>query len=146
VASTKMVYTLVFFTICGLFLLSCAASLLKNYLKACRTGLPIVINPFNQINLLWLIFAPMFQEIAARWLPFSIYRLIRPGIIGYDFIEGWNLYKDSSSSTYAYVTSSDVDIHCADPEFLDQVWGWKAGYSVEDIAKSTCNPAPQRDW
>jgi hypothetical protein len=142
VSFTRMSYLSVFLGLYGLFLLSSVTSLLRNYLKARRTGLPIVINPFNQINLLWMIFAPMFQKTAARLLPLSIYRLIRPGIIGYDFVEGWNLYKDLGSSTYVYVTSSTVDVQCANPEFLEQVWGWRTGFCLDPIGKSGYSPTP----
>lgn len=131
-----MNYVFVFASLYGLFLLSFATSLMKNYLKARRTGLPIVVNPFDQVAILWLILAPMFQKMAARWMPHSLYSLIRSGIVGYDFIEGWSLYKDLSSPTYAYVTSSQIHVRSASPEFLEQVWGWKTGFIMDPMATS----------
>lgn len=131
-----MNYALICLGLYGVFFLRFSISLLKNYLRARRIGLPIVVNPFDQLTVPWLIFSPMLQKTAAKWLPASIYRLIQSGINGHDFIEGWSQYRHLGSSTYIYVTSHYIDIICANPEFLEQAWTWKSGFELDHMAVS----------
>jgi hypothetical protein len=81
----------------GLYLFWVAStlySLFRNYLSARKTGLPLVILPFNHYNPVWMILSvPIIRPLAEKLLPGWMYEPIDLSTYGWEFRLGYSIFE-----------------------------------------------------
>lgn len=74
-------------TVVVLILGKLAYTFIQNLVEARKLGLPVVIVPVDQVQLLWLLLAPLNRERIPRWLPDRLWRRVSLVIFGWEFHE-----------------------------------------------------------
>ncbi|KAK4243505.1 cytochrome P450 [Corynascus novoguineensis] len=74
-------------TVVVLILGKLAYTFIQNLVEARKLGLPVVIVPVDQVQLLWLLLAPLNRERIRRWLPDRLWRRVSLVIFGWEFHE-----------------------------------------------------------
>jgi cytochrome P450 len=74
-------------TIVVLFLVRFTYNFTKTWAEFRRIGLPLVLVPVDQIQLLWLLLAPPNRDRIRRWLPDWLWRRVNLLIFGWEFHE-----------------------------------------------------------
>lgn len=99
----------------------------RNYLKARKIGLPIVIVPFSPTNPIWVISGNVVFALLQR---IGLDRVLRFGHIGWQFLEKAQPHLEMGSA-FVEVTPDKLWIDLADPDGLTQIFQGERKGSLE---------------
>jgi hypothetical protein len=90
---TEISVSLILLSILVVYFLSKAASFIKNYVAAVRTGYPVWISPILSHSIPFMILGPMFRPQMERYMPDWIYDRIVVFCAGWEFHAGVKMHK-----------------------------------------------------
>lgn len=104
----------------GLWALSSLYSLVRNYLVARKTGLPIIVCPINNYNPLWMASGIPLNPLYKSILPRRFYEPINCASYGFEWREKSGIFKKYGPS-FVLVTTSAVELNTIDPGLVTEV-------------------------
>lgn len=112
-----------------------ASAVIRNYLDARKTGLPILICPIDQNSVIWIILGMKLEPYFERYLPTAFYDHIRPSIYGWD----WR-YKDTFwdriGPTFILVTAGENFLWSSDVDTCQAILGRRKDFVRLKTVKS----------
>ncbi|OAP63844.1 hypothetical protein AYL99_03071 [Fonsecaea erecta] len=128
-----MSWIAVLVTLYGLWVASTLWNLFKNYLSARKTGLPIVVFPFNNYHPIWMILSVPLRPFFERFLPAWVYRPINLATYGFEFRDKTALFEKGSPA-FVLVTAGSNELSLMDPELATEVLKRIKDFPNTDIA------------
>jgi cytochrome P450 len=113
-----MLFAALFILVLSPFLLSCYA-LARNYVTARKTGLPLLISPFNPFNPLWILSRPYINPFLS-YLPFGLGNSTKYNYLGYTWRDQNRLHTRYGKA-YIIVTPDENHLVVGDTQGCDQI-------------------------
>ena len=111
---------LIFPALFGLWLLSNLYSLFRNYLSARKSGLPIIIFPFNNYHPLWMVLSVPLRPLFERYLPAWMYKSINLATYGFEFRCKTSIFEKNCPA-FILVTAGSNELSLMDPDLATEV-------------------------
>lgn len=115
-----MTWITILLSLYSLWVASNVWQLLKNYLSARKTGLPIIIFPLNNYHPIWMILSVPLRPLFEKHLPASIYERIDLATYGFEFRLKESIFKKYGPA-FILVTSGSNELSLIDPELAAEV-------------------------
>ncbi|KAI1622719.1 cytochrome P450 monooxygenase [Exophiala viscosa] len=115
-----MSWLAIILTLFALWLSSNLYGLLRNYLAARKTGLPLFLLPINIYNPIWMVtlvpLNPLFKRIFPSWL----YESVDIGTYGFEVRLKSSLFEKTGPA-FILVTSGPMEMSIIDPELIFEI-------------------------
>jgi cytochrome P450 len=95
-------------------------ALAKNYLKARKTGFPLVICPVNPNHVIWMVTCVPLRPIFKRFLPDSLFHRLNMSIYGWEAMEKFSPFAKYGQN-FVFVTCGNNELNIAEPELAIEV-------------------------
>jgi hypothetical protein len=114
-----MLYATIFVTLVVIWISLLVAHLNKNYKIASKSGLPVVVTPFNPDNPLWLLAGAIAYRPLSKILPPSWFVRIKPTCYGWEFKDRGDELSihDLVGESFFVVTGGEVEFVTRDSGF-----------------------------
>lgn len=107
------------------------------YSDARRIGIPIVLSPVSQMNVLWLILQPILLPLLRR-LPFGLGSFIRYNRRGWAFHDKCNMHLEFGDA-WVHVTPSANWLYLSDAEAVNELLSRRRDFIKPISIYSACN-------
>ncbi|KDN63942.1 hypothetical protein CSUB01_06575 [Colletotrichum sublineola] len=131
------VYTALILLPC-LYLASHLWTLQRNYRAALRTGLPIVVLPYNPTSALHTIFSVPLRPVLRRLLPARVYGAVSLVIAGWEFLDETAVHERIGPA-FVIVTTDQNQLICADPAMAQAILAKRNDFVQGDVLARVMN-------
>lgn len=115
-----MTWAMIILLLLGLWALSNVYSLVRNYLVARQTGLPILVCPINNYNPLWMASGIPLNPLYKRILPRHLYERVNCASYGFEWREKSGIFQRYGPA-FVLVTTGAVELNTVDPGLVSEV-------------------------
>lgn len=116
-----MNWVLVFGLFSALFIAREALYLFLYYREARKSGFPVLINPLNPSNPVYIVLAAALRPVFKRWMPTWLWDPVKTSIYGWEFTEKADDLHQKFGTVVLVASPARIDVSIADPVMVSEI-------------------------